>query len=225
MLLFTIANENDYEIKTKNGYYLKKVDYTKEEYEAIINEAKKYYYSYRVESFETDMSDNYHSDNTYYYSITFQNVLVKDKKFYGAITNGLGKRNTYYLVATIDNNVIDDSEVNGYNSIDRTYKLLPYKLDECTFDLPLKYYVTVHVITTRIKDGKEELFSDNTYYEYPLAFDVIVKENKAVGIKARNLEFIIDDPSTHIQTKIKEDFAGYKYIQKEEYRLVKYIND
>ena len=98
-----IANENDYDILTQNGYYIKKIDYTIKEYEDIINEAKKYYYSYRVISNETDMSDRYHSDNTYYYSVNMTNVLVKDKKFYGVILHGLEAIHSYYLIATIKN--------------------------------------------------------------------------------------------------------------------------
>ena len=46
MILFTITNENDYEILTDNKYYLKKCEYSVQEYEEIINEAKKYYFSY-----------------------------------------------------------------------------------------------------------------------------------------------------------------------------------
>ena len=225
MILYTITNRNDHEIKTENNYYLKKSEYSKEEYEEIINQAKQYYFSYRVISDDTDMSDRYHSDNLYFYSVHPKNLIVKDKKFYGVILHGLEKHHGYYLIATIDDKIIDDSEVNGYNSIDRTYELLSYDFNSEALDLCVKYYAICTVTTTRIKDGKEELFSKNTYYKYPLAFDAVTKDEKVIGVKIDGLDFIIEDPSTHKQSKQKEDFAGYKYIQTNKYKLVYFNKD
>ena len=225
MLLFTIANENDYDILTKNLYYLKKVDYTKEEYETIINEAKKYYFSYNIVIDDTDMSDKYHSDDTTYYSINITNMLVKDKKFYGVILHGLQAIHSYYLVATIEDAIIDDSEVNGYNSIDRTYKLLPYDIEGEALDFAVKYYVTCHKKTVKVKDGNEELFSDSIWDFFPLADDVIVKDGKAIGVKIRGHEYILDDkPSLYFSTFI-EEYCGYIYREYADYKLVKFIED
>ena len=193
MLLFTITDGNDYEILTQNGFYIKKIDYTIKEYDDIINEAKKYYYSYRVISNETDMSDKYHSDNTYYYSVNMFNVLVKNKKFYGVLLHGLEAIDNYYLVATIDEPIIDNSESNGYNSIDKTYKLLPYDIEGAALDFAVKYYVTCHKRTVKVKDDIEELFSDSIIDFYPLADDVIVKNGKAIGVKIEEHEYILED--------------------------------
>lgn len=225
MLLFTIVDENDYEILTQNKYCLKKVDYTIEEYNVIINEAKKYYYSYRVISDKTDMSDRYHSDDTYYYSVNMTNVLVKDKKFYGVILHGLGPYHNYYLVATIDDAIIDDSELNGYNSIDRTYKLLPYDIEGEALDFAVKYYVTCHKKTMKVKDEKEELFADSIWDYYPIADDVIVKDGKAIGVKIRDHEYILEDKQSLYYSTFKEEFYGYKYREYADYKLVKFIKE
>lgn len=223
MLLFTLTDENDYDILTQNGYYIKKIDYTIKEYEDIINEAKKYYYSYRVISNETDMSDRYHSDNTYYYSVNMTNVLVKDKKFYGVILHGLEAIHSYYLIATINDTIIGDSEINGYNSIDRTYKLLPYDIEGEALDFAVKYYVTCHKKTMKVKDGNEELFADSIWDFFPLADDVIVNNGKAIGVKIKDHDFILQDKKSLYYSTFKEEFCGYMYREYADYKLVKFI--
>ena len=91
MEIYTIATSDDYDVKANNNIYLKKVSYTFEESNRLLEVAKKYYYTYLVESESTDFNDRYSSSNTYYEQINKSNMIVKDNEFYGVIVYGLEK--------------------------------------------------------------------------------------------------------------------------------------
>lgn len=206
MELFTIANENDYEIKSYNKVYLKKISYSEEECIKILNEAKNYFFTRKIESESTDFNDRYSSSTTYYEQINYSNLVVKDNKFNGVVANGLGRYDDFYMVCTLEK--IEASWYDGsvYSYIEKTYKLRKYDFPEEALEFIHKYHIHLNLIAKKVVDDEEILDFENNVDYYLTAFDVILVDGVAVGLKYNDHEFRLDVPGS-----IENKYVEVKY--------------
>lgn len=220
MVLYTVVTGDNYEAIANNNIRLRKIKYSKKQYQSILLEAMNYYYSRRIVSDETDLNDRYHDDVTYFEQINALNLVVKDDKFYGAIVSGLERFDGHFIVCTLDNMIIEDSEINGYNSIDRTYKILKYDLPLAAKEFVHKYYIILKSSSYKVIDGKEVLHSECELNKYLLANSVILEDGVAVGALYEEHEFILNKPETMEFTKMTVDRYGITYHNYTTYKLI-----
>jgi hypothetical protein len=218
-MLYTVVTGDDYDIKTNNNTCLRKIKYSLKQYKSILLEAMNYY-SKRIVSDEIDLNDRYHDDVTYYNQINALNLVVKDDKFYGVVVSGLGRSDDYFIISTLDNMIVEDSKINGYNSIDCTYKILESNLPLVAKEFDYKYHITWHSESYKVIDGKEVLVLEYKNDCFLLADCVLLEDGVAVGVVFKEHEFRINNPETMQYKKMTTDFYGITYHNYTTYKLI-----
>ena len=211
MELFTVTIEGNFEIETNNSIKLKKVSYSKKQCEEFLEEAKKYYYTRLIESESTDFNDKYSSSVKYYEQVNLSNIVIKENKFYGVVAVGLGKYDKKFVICTLDNRVYNDYDGSVYSYVDKTYTLIEYTLPYEALDFVHKYYIELDVEVYKQTDEGEKFDSKNKLKYYLTAFDVILVDGKAVGLKHKEKEYRIDQPESMVQKSMEVKTYGCKY--------------
>ena len=225
MEIYTIATSDDYDVEANNNIYLKKVSYTFEESNRLLEVAKKYYYIYLVESESTDFNDRYSSSNTYYEQINKSNMIVKDNEFYGVIVYGLEKHQKEFYVCTLDNVEYNNFDGSCYSYVDKTYTLREYNLPQEALDFVHKYHISLNIISYKITDSGEEFDFESNHEYYLTAFDVIMENGKAVGLKHRNHEHRIDVEGRNIVKWQEVKQYGYNFNYYYTSKIVEWSNE
>lgn len=207
MKLFTLATSTDYEIITYHKQYLKLVEYTDELCQQFLQSSKHYYIKLHGESESTDFNDNYSDSWTNYYPITLQNILVANGKFAGAVVCGTEKYAKNYIICTTDTPKAHWYDGSGYSSTSKDYFLLQYNLPESALDVAQNYYVAQTTLQYKKGNGtKPDKLTDTYNYTHLLtAFDVVVEDDVAIGVKLFDHIFLLADQSTWTKQVTKQD--------------------
>ena len=225
MELYTVVSGADYELQSNKGICLKKVNYSLDEYETILETAKRYYYKYVVESESTDFNDKYSSYNSYYIQINHSNLIVKDNKFYGVIVYGLEEYQRECYVCTLDEPSYNDYDGSCYSYVEKTYTLYEYELPEVALDFVHKYFISLNIKSYKVtKDGEEFDLESNHHYRLT-AHDVILENGQAVGLKFRGLEYRLDIDGGNIHNWQEEKVYGYTFNYYYTAKLEEWSND
>ena len=207
MELYTVVEKNDNAIKAVGGIYIEKKKYKKSELKSYLEIAKHYYVKVRSVSDSTDFNDRYHDEWTNYLPCNHLNMVIKEDKLYGFIAYGLARFEEDVVILTFEKNELTLCDGSCYSSIDRTFTLNKYEFNEEI------YY--------KIKDGVEVDPNTGSATHYFMAFDVIVKDNKPVGLKTEKVLFDLLNPATFKQELVEEDVLGaQRYKNYYKYELV-----
>ena len=207
MKLHTLATQQNYEIVTYHKQYLKLVEYTQADCQRLMDQAKYYYIKLHAESESTDFNDNYSDSWTNYYPITLQNILVANGNFVGAVVQGTGKYERSYVICTIDAPKAHWYDGSDYSSTSKDYFLLKYDLPECALDIAKDYVITQTSLQyTKGNGSKPDKLTDTYNYTHLLmAFDVLVENGVAIGVKKFDHTFLLADQSTWSKQVTKQD--------------------
>ena len=74
MEIYTIATSDDYDVKANNNIYLKKVSYTFEESNRLLEVAKNYYYTYLTLKYI--YKDNQYLQNQEYVASMYLRLMI-----------------------------------------------------------------------------------------------------------------------------------------------------
>ena len=222
MKLFTITNEENHEIVTFDDIYLRKAEYSKKECKAFIEEAKKYYFTYLVESEDTDFNDRYSSSTKYYYQINLSNIVIKEDKFYGVVVSGLGRFNREYIICTFDEKEINIYDGSCYSYVDKTYTLCEYNLPQEALDFVFKYKIVMHQRVCKFINNEDIFDSESETSYYITAYDVIMENGIAVGLKYQGHEYLLNNPESLIYNVTEEKSYDCKYHYYYTYSLVEW---
>ena len=213
MKLFTIASIDDYEIETENNIYLKKVRYLKEDCLRFLLEAKKYYYTSEMESESTDFNDRYSSSYFRYEYINFENIVIKDNKFYGVMVMGADRVSSLKIVCTLDKMKVNYYDGSSYSYINRNFEIIENKDSEEAIEFSYKYYINKNVKIYKILEGNEELESNTDYVNHLISSYVIIDSGKPVGFKYEDREYRLnDDSKVYTYSEIKQYGIKYNYV-------------
>ena len=207
MKLHTLATQQNHEIVTYHKQYLKLVEYTQADCQRLMDQAKYYYIKLHAESESTDFNDNYSDSWTNYYPITLQNILVANGNFVGAVVQGTGKYERSYVICTLDTTKAHWYDGSDYSSTSKDYFLLKYDLPECALDIAKDYVITQTSLQyTKGNGSKPDKLTDTYNYTHLLmAFDVLVENGVAIGVKKFDHTFLLADQSTWSQQLTKQD--------------------
>ena len=207
MKLYTIATQQDCEIVTYHKQYLKLAEYTQAHCQRLMDQAKYYYVKLHGESESTDFNDNYSDSWTNYYPITLQNILVANGNFVGAVVQGTGKYERSYVICTIDAPKAHWYDGSDYSSTSKDYFLLKYDLPECALDIAKDYVISQTSLQYIKGNGsKPDKLTDTYNYTHLLmAFDVLVENGVAIGVKKFDHTFLLADQSTWSKQVTKQD--------------------
>lgn len=207
MKLHTLATQQNHEIVTYHKQYLKLVEYTQADCQRLMDQAKHYYIKMHGESESTDFNDNYSDSWTNYYPITLQNILVANGNFVGAVVQGTGKYERSYVICTLDTTKAHWYDGSDYSSTSKDYFLLKYDLPECALDIAKDYVITQTSLQYQKGNGsKPDKLTDTCNYTHLLmAFDVLVENGVAIGVKKFDHTFLLADQSTWSQQLTKQD--------------------
>ncbi|MBO5866590.1 MAG: hypothetical protein J6Q55_00855 [Clostridia bacterium] len=207
MKLHTLATQPDHEIVTYHKQYLKLVEYTQADCQRLMDQAKYYYIKMHGESESTDFNDNYSDSWTNYYPITLQNILVANGNFVGAVVQGTGKYERSYVICTIDASKAHWYDGSDYSSTSKDYFLLKYDLPECALDIAKDYVISQTSLQYKKGNGsKPDKLTDTYNYTHLLmAFDVLVENGVAIGVKKFDHTFLLADQSTWSKQVTKQD--------------------
>ena len=217
MKLHTVATFSDHQIETYHHQYLKLVDYTEQQCQELMQQAKHYYVKLYGESESTDFNDRYSDCWTRFYPITLQNVLVEDGKFAGVVVYGTEKYDDCHIVCTLQEPKAHWYDGSDYSSISRDYFLMKYDLPICALDFAQTYHVALESKEYKRRNGTKADKLENTYnYVYPLmAWDVIVQDGIAVGAKHNDHTYLIGDASTLSYQIVENDkYVSSRYLVK-----------
>ena len=210
MKLFTLTTSTDHEIVTYHKQYLKLVEYSDDLCQQFLQSAKYYYVKMHAESESTDFNDNYSDSWTNYYPITLQNILVANGNFAGAVVQGTGKYERSYVICTLDTPKAHWYDGSDYSSTSKDYFLLKYDLPECALDIAKDYVITQTSLQYKKGNGTkpDKLLETYHYTHLLMAFDVLVENDVAVGVKKFDHTFLLADKSTLEYKVVADD----KYI-------------
>ena len=211
MELYTVINEEKYDVLANGTIKLKKASYSRRQCVEFLEEAKKYYYTRCIESESTDFNDRYSDSVTYYEQVNLDNIVIKENKFYGVIVVGLGEYDKKYIICTLDDNKYKDFDGSVYSYVDKTYTLKEYNLPEEALDFVFKYYIELDVEVYRQISEGEEFESKNTLKYYLTAFNVIMVDGKAVGVKYKEHEYRLDDLESMVYKYMEVKTYGHKF--------------
>ena len=217
MKLFTIATQQDHEIKTYNKHFIKLAYYTNEQCAQFLQSAKYYYIKLHGESESTDFNDNYSDSWTSYWPITLQNIVVKDGKFFGVVVCGNAKYDRDYIICTLNEPKAHWYDGSDYSSTSKDYYLQKYDLPECALDFAQAYHIAQ--VTNEYKKGNEgredSLKQTYNYTHLLMADDVLVENGLAIGVKHGDRTYLLADPTTLIQTFTEQDkYVASRYYVK-----------
>lgn len=222
MKLFTITNEENHEIVTYDNIYLRKAEYSRKECRAFIEEAKKYYFSYNVESESTDFNDRYSSSSIRYYQINLSNIVIKEDKFYGVIASGLGRFDNAYVICTFDKLSVNIYDGSCYSYVDKTYTLHKYDLPQEALDFVYKYKIVMDNKVYKFKNNEEILDSSQIISYYLCAGDVIMENGLPIGVKCEGHEYLLNNPESLVNKKMEEKDYDCRYHYYYTYSLVEW---
>ena len=105
----------------------------------------------------------------------------------------------------------------AYSSTSKDYFLLKYDLPECALDFAQAYHIAQ--VTKEYKKGngsKPDKLTDTYNYTHLLmAFDVLVENGVAIGVKHNNRTYLLADPTTLSQTFTEQDeYVASRYYIK-----------
>ena len=211
MELYTVTTEEKYEVLANKVIPLKKASYSKKQCEEFLEEAKKYYYTRVIESESTDFNDKYSSYAKYYEQVNLSNIVIKENKFYGVIVVGLGDYEKKFIVCSLDEREYNDYDGSVYSYVDKTYSLFQYTLPYEALDFVHKYYIELDVEVYKQTQNGEKFESKNTLKYYLTAFDVIMVDGKAVGLKFKEHEYRLDDLESMVYKYMEVKTYGSKF--------------
>ena len=207
MKLHTLATPQNHEIVTYHKQYLKLVDYSNEDCQKLLDEAKYYYIKMCAESESTDFNDNYSDSWTNYYPITLQNILVANGKFVGAVAQGTGKYGRSYVICTLDIPKAHWYDGSDYSHVSKDFFLQKYDLPVSALDVAKDYHIEQTSLQYKKGDDSEQDKLLQTYHHTHLlmAFDVVVEDGVAIGVKQFEHTFLLDDQSTWEYKVVSDD--------------------
>lgn len=217
MKLFTLTTSNDHEIVTYHKQYLKLVEYSDDLCQQFLQSAKYYYIKLHAESESTDFNDSYSDSWTNYYPITLQNILVANGNFVGAVVQGTGKYEHSYVICTLDTPKAHWYDGSDYSSTSKDYFLLKYDLPECALDIAKDYVITQTSLQYKKGNGTkpDKLLETYHYTHLLMAFDVLVENDVAVGVKKFDHTFLLADKSTLEYKVVADDrYISTNYLVK-----------
>ena len=222
MKLFTITSEENHEIVTFDDIYLRKAEYSKKECRAFIEEAKKYYFTYLVESEDTDFNDRYSSSSKYYYQINLSNIVIKEDKFYGVVVCGLDRFNSEYVICTFDQMEHEFHDGSCYSYVDKTYTMHKYDLPSESLDFVYKYKIIMDQRVCKFINNEDIFDSESQHTYYLTAYDVIMENGCAVGLRFNNHEFLLNKPESLVYEVVENKNYACAYHYYQTYKLVKW---
>ena len=216
MKLFTIATKKEYEIETYHHEYIKKVEYSEADCKRFLEEAKKYYCKYIWESESTDFNDRYSDSSVSYYQINYENMIIKDNEFYGAVVCGLARHNSRYIICTLEKLNARYYDGSDYSYVEQNYQLQKYELPTSAIDFVQEYYID-KVIKYYTERERGDKLKDEYHYEITLtAFDVVMVDGVAVGLKYDGHEYRLDNPeSLELTIREADAYVNSRYCVKE----------
>lgn len=221
MKLYTYCNEKECDIKCYNSGAVKLIEYTYDDYNRFIKKVKSKYIKAYHSWYETDMSDSDSGSNCKSFPINHTNIIIKDNKIYGVLIKTFGMFPKYFIFP-LEKEKYAVELSGGYDSDYYEWKYENYDLESVnTYEASLKYLLIIENISYQIKDNNKEI---SLYLREVIGFvqsDFIVKNNKVIGLKYDNHEFIFDNPdSLRIE---KTDISSYPDYSCEKYTLYKLV--
>ncbi len=216
MKLHTVATFSDHQIETYHHQYLKLVEYTDQQCQQLMQQAKYYYVKMDGERESTDFNDRYSDSWTSFFPITLENILVEDGKFVGAVVSGTVTKRCY-VICTLQSPKANWYDGSSYSYTNKDYFLMQYDLPTSALDFAQTYHVALESKEYKRGNGTKADKLESTYnYVYPLmAWDVIVLDGIAVGAKHNDRTYLIGDDSTLTHQIVENDsYVSTRYYVK-----------
>lgn len=241
LLTITSDKENSYMIET--GEYIKIKYYKVNLANEILKEGFNYYVKEEYDSWDTDFNESDKMNDTTYIPINKMNICVKNNMFYGVVLKYRGMFDSRQFLIGPDRlkYVINDgSSYSGYNcewSFKKEENISCYKKSndpnsiniddhgsfnrikcnnkekEIVFDALSKWLIGYEYSSIDLKN--EAYYNGNPIGLFP--GDIIIKNNKLLGIYYNHHAYIIDECMTHSIYEVDEQPDR---TVKREYRLI-----
>lgn len=198
MKLYTLCELEDALIKTSglDSYGIKLEEYSYDDYLNFIKEAGEYYIDEYHYWYETDMSDRDEGSTRSKFTINYSNMIIKDNKLFGVLIKTNNYFPKYYIYKFKEEKYGIDLS-GGYNENSFTWT---YKNNE---KFTREYILVKEVISTKKGSIKKEDVS--SYHREIIGLfenNYIVKDNKILGFKLDNHEYLLSVPSSLVSIKI-----------------------
>lgn len=227
--LLTLTNDTKNSIRIETGEYIKIKYYPINLANEIIKEGFNYYVKEEYDYWDTDFNESDSGSDTTYIPINKMNVCVKDNKFYGVVLKYRGMFDSrQFLIGSdrLKHNISDGSSYSGY-SCQWSFKeneISCYKQSNDQNSIIVEEHGSFKRMECNNKE-KEIVFdslskwmigfeyssidlTNNTYYNgNPIGLfpgDIILKDNKLLGIYYNHHAYIIDECMTHSRYEIDE---------------------
>ena len=218
MKLYTYCDPKQSEIKIKNSGGCKKQEYSYSDYLRFIDEVKKYYIKMYHSWYETDMSDSDSGSKTNYFTVNYNNMIIKDGKLYGTLVSTDGMFPKYYIFPLDQEKCAVELE-GGYNS--NAYEWTYESTKDCVGDsisCAFGYVLTDENILYS-DDNKNIKFYTREVVNFLPENVIFDASDRAIGFRYSGFNVLFSDPKktvneNHVLTlhKIDENFLDRNVI-------------